>query len=312
MQLRSLVGQRPLFSVAAGATVQDEHGRVLLQRRSDDGLWGLPGGGMEPGETFEDTARRELLEETGLSTPLKLWQVVSGPQLYHRYPNGDQVYFVSGLCRGRLNAAEIASAVPDAEGETLELRWFDLADLPDISANVNKLNLNLLRAEVSLPPLPLAPWPAPPGGEHLRELRALVGSRPLFSPGSNVLLRDGSGRVLLLKSRDSGLWMLPGGGMELGETFEDTARRELLEETGLEVGTLRPLTFSIGADFQFTYANGDRVYNASQLYEARYGGGELKLQQSEIVEARWFAPGERPPDEELSGPLIVSHLRKWA
>ena len=196
-QLRALVGSRPLFSVGASAIIQDEAGRVLLQRRSDDGLWGCPGGGLEPGETFEEAARRELNEETGLDCALTFWQAVSGPQLYHRYPNGDQVYFVGGLCRGHLSAAALAQAVPDAEGETLDLAWFALDTLPPISANVNKQTLSVLRAEVGLPPLPLEPSPPPPAGEHLRELRALVGSRPLFAPGAKVLVRDEAGRVLL-------------------------------------------------------------------------------------------------------------------
>lgn len=307
-ELRALVGTRPLFSIGASAIVQDETGRVLLQRRGDDGLWGLPGGGLEPGETFEGGARRELNEETGLDTPLTFWQAVSGPQLYHRYPNGDQVYFVGGLCRGRLSAADLDHAVPDDDGETLELGWFGLGELPIISANVNKRTLSLLRAEVGLPPLPLEPSPPPPAGDHLRELRALVGLRPLFAPGSNVLLRDSEGRMLLLRQAHNGLWALPGGSMELGETFEQAARRELGEEAGLTVGELRPLKLSIGPQYRFTYPHGDVIDNVSQLFEGQFLGGELRLQAGEVTETAWFAPADLPPDSELSGPLVRANL----
>ena len=308
-ELRALVGSRPLHSVGASAIVQDETGRVLLQRRGDDGLWGLPGGGLEPGETFEGAARRELNEETGLDTELVFWQAVSGPQLYHRYPNGDQVYFVGGLCRGRLDAAALDHAAPDDSGETLELGWFTLSDLPPISANVNRLTLGLLREEVGLPTLPLEVSPPSPRGDHLRELRALVGPRPLFSPGANVRLSDPAGRVLLLRRPDTGLWTLPGGGMDLGETFEACARRELREETGLDVGEVTPLKLFIGPDYRWTYPHGDVIDHVSQLFSARYGGGPLRLQPEEVSEARWFAPGELPPDEELSGRLMVDALR---
>ena len=284
---------------------------MLLQRRSDDGVWGLPGGGLEPGETFEQAARRELNEETGLDARLTFWQALSGPQLYHRYPNGDQVYFVGGLCRGRLAAAALDDAVPDADGETLALGWFGLGALPTISANVNKQTLSLLRAEVGLPPLPLEPSPPPPGGEHLRELRALVGPRPLFAPGANVGLRDAEGRVLLLRQAHNGLWALPGGSMELGETFEQAARRELREEAGLEVGELRALKLSIGPEYRFTYPHGDVVDNVSQLFQGQFLGGELNLQFDEVTEARWFAPAELPPEAELSGPLIRATLKDW-
>jgi ADP-ribose pyrophosphatase YjhB (NUDIX family) len=59
----------------ADALVQDDGGRVLLVRRSDDGRWAMPGGWVEPGETPAEAAVRETLEETGL--------VVTDPQIVH-------------------------------------------------------------------------------------------------------------------------------------------------------------------------------------------------------------------------------------
>ena len=64
MDLRALVGHRPLFMPGAGVFFIDGHNRALLQRRADNGLWAGTGGSMEPGETFEDTVRREAVEET--------------------------------------------------------------------------------------------------------------------------------------------------------------------------------------------------------------------------------------------------------
>ncbi len=49
-----------------GVIVVDSRGRVLLQKRSDCGQWGLPGGRINPGEDIETAARREVKEETGL------------------------------------------------------------------------------------------------------------------------------------------------------------------------------------------------------------------------------------------------------
>ncbi|HEX2184483.1 MAG TPA: NUDIX domain-containing protein [Chloroflexota bacterium] len=65
-ELRALVGHRPLLVVAAGVLVFDAGGRVLLHRHRDTGRWGIPGGALEPGETLEAAARRELREETGV------------------------------------------------------------------------------------------------------------------------------------------------------------------------------------------------------------------------------------------------------
>lgn len=52
--------------VSADAAVFDDEGRVLLQRRTDDGTWCLPGGYVEPGEAPRETVVRETREETGL------------------------------------------------------------------------------------------------------------------------------------------------------------------------------------------------------------------------------------------------------
>ena len=53
---------------ATNAVLFDGSGRVLLQKRSDNGAWGLPGGRMEIGETVEQCVIRETFEETGMLT----------------------------------------------------------------------------------------------------------------------------------------------------------------------------------------------------------------------------------------------------
>lgn len=82
-ELRRLVGTRPLILVGAEVLVFDRGNRLLLQRRSDSGDWAIPGGMMEPGETLEETARRETREETGLELgQLEFMGVYSGPLIY--------------------------------------------------------------------------------------------------------------------------------------------------------------------------------------------------------------------------------------
>ena len=68
MDLRAFVGHRPLIQVGSSVIVEDGQGQILLQLRTDNHQWSFSAAGsMEPGESPEDTARRELLEETGVS-----------------------------------------------------------------------------------------------------------------------------------------------------------------------------------------------------------------------------------------------------
>ncbi len=81
--------------VTGGAIIRDHQGRILLQRRSDYGDWGLPGGGMDAGESVEETMIREVYEETGLVVKqYDLYTVYSGPRMKYRYPDGNEVVFV--------------------------------------------------------------------------------------------------------------------------------------------------------------------------------------------------------------------------
>jgi HAD superfamily hydrolase (TIGR01450 family) len=116
--------------VAAGvaAVVFDDAGGVLLGRRADNGLWGLPSGHVEPGETVKEGAVREVAEETGLVVEAqRLVGVYSDPasQVF-AYPGGEVVQFVTCCFRCRVLAGEPR---PDGE-ETVEVAFFDLKELP--------------------------------------------------------------------------------------------------------------------------------------------------------------------------------------
>ncbi len=127
-ELRALVGTRPLILVGAGVILLRRDGSILLQRRTDDGLWGLPGGIVEPGESLEEAARRELREEVGLEAgALSLFGVYSGKEMHHIYPNGDEVHFVTAVFLG-----QAPGDVPRADlDETAAVGFFSLDALPE-------------------------------------------------------------------------------------------------------------------------------------------------------------------------------------
>jgi 8-oxo-dGTP pyrophosphatase MutT (NUDIX family) len=108
--------------------VFDDQHRLLLQHRTDDNTWDFPGGYMELGETAEETARREVQEETGLDIgELTLFRVFAGKEFYYECPNGDQVFSV---CPVYVTHDAQGDLRPDGN-EGSEVRFFSIYDLPN-------------------------------------------------------------------------------------------------------------------------------------------------------------------------------------
>ncbi|MDM5189733.1 NUDIX hydrolase [Bacillus sp. DX4.1] len=141
-ELRNLVGTRPLILVGSAVIILNEKQEVLLQYRSDTYDWGVPGGAMELGETTEETARRELLEETGLEAEaLQFLGVLSGKELYYRYPNGDEIFNVISLFQAH---HVIGKMKCDEEG--LDIRYFPADKLPKLNKTTEKILQKFLYA----------------------------------------------------------------------------------------------------------------------------------------------------------------------
>jgi len=127
LTLRQLVGHRPILMVGAAILVVDEEHRLLMLKRSDSGCWGLPGGATEPGEKVETAARRETFEETGLEVgELSLFNVFSGPELYYKYPNGDEVYNVTIVYLSREWDGDVT-----LNSEHTHWKWFAIDEIPE-------------------------------------------------------------------------------------------------------------------------------------------------------------------------------------
>lgn len=146
--------------------------------------------------------------------------------------------------------------------------------------------------------------------EYIMDLRKLLGNRPLMQAGASVMVVDSQDRVLLEKRRDNGLWAYAGGAVELYESVEDAARRELLEETGLIAEKMTLFGLFSGPEMAYTYPNGDRVSNLDAVYLCREYHGELRPQPDEVTELRFFAREELPNEEELMPPNRPA-LKKW-
>ncbi|SFB70613.1 NUDIX hydrolase [Butyrivibrio sp. YAB3001] len=126
--LRKLVGHDLVMTVGCGVLIENEKGQVLLQRRSDTGQWCVPGGALEPGETYIEAAKREIYEEVGIKVDdLELFGLYSGDDRKIHYPNGDLVYSLSVIFK----ATKYEGTISDEDSEVLEHKFFARKDIPD-------------------------------------------------------------------------------------------------------------------------------------------------------------------------------------
>lgn len=128
LELRKLVGQRPLMQCGACVIISDNN-KILLQLKMDNKKWGLPGGSIEIGEKVEETAIREVKEETGLSICLKdlnLFGVFSGERQHYIYPHGDEVYNVVTVFTTSVYSGELHID----NDESSSLKFFEIDKIP--------------------------------------------------------------------------------------------------------------------------------------------------------------------------------------
>ena len=145
-ELRQQIGSRKIILNAA-TTIIEKDGKILLQRRTDNGKWGLIGGLMEINETYQETAIREVREETGLEVKLD-----SFLGIFHNHnmvwSSGDQAhvvtaFFTASIVRGTLRIDE----------ESYELRFFSREEMPELFAEDHRAALETYFAGVRCPVL---------------------------------------------------------------------------------------------------------------------------------------------------------------
>ena len=134
--LRRRVGHETIIMPCACVIIEDGQGKILLQKRADDGKWGYHGGAVERDESVEDALRREVREELNLELDeIRLFGVYSGPDYHHVYPNGDEtscidIVYVCGKYHGEMKLQK---------EEVAEAAWFGRDTLPDnLSRNPRK------------------------------------------------------------------------------------------------------------------------------------------------------------------------------
>ena len=88
---------------------------------------------------------------------------------------------------------------------------------------------------------------------YISDLRKYVGHNPILTAGVGLLVFNSEDKILMQLRTDYNSWGFPGGSMELGESFEEVAIRELKEETNLEIDELKLLKVLSGKNTYSEY-----------------------------------------------------------
>ena len=144
---------------------------------------------------------------------------------------------------------------------------------------------------------------------YVEDLRKIVGHRPLILVGAVTVLIDDSGQILLEQRRfPKESWGLPGGLMELGESTEDVARREVMEETGLTVKDLQLINVYSGPNHFVVAENGDEFFVVTVAYHTRDFEGKLKVDKKESISFQFFDPKKLPSKMVKSHKAIIEEF----
>lgn len=298
--LRAKVGNDLVMMPGAGGVVINDKNEVLLQLRSDTQTWCLLVGAMDPGEDVAECALREIYEEGGIRViPERITSVLSGKDMIHTYPNGDQVAILSVTFRCR-PADDTLPFVNDEE--SLDMRYFPADALPDemmprhrfqVETAIKNPTEALFRYEENLDVENL------PDVTFITKIRKKVGHDLLMSPGATGIVINDQNEILLQLRKDKEIWGLPGGGMEPGEEPADAVVREVYEETGVIVQPERIIAVLAGEDHLVTYENGDQVAVLATVFKCRPIAGEPRVNDHESLDVRYF-PLDNLPDNLLA------------
>ncbi|RKQ33941.1 NUDIX hydrolase [Oceanobacillus halophilus] len=144
---------------------------------------------------------------------------------------------------------------------------------------------------------------------YIEDLRKVVGHRPLIFPGAVAVIVDDLGRILLQqRTHPKGVWGIPGGLMELGESTEEVAQREVMEETGLVIRDLHLINVYSGADQFIKAENGDEFYTVTVAYYTTNFQGDIKVDKIESIQIAFFYPDEFPANMVKSHRVILDEF----
>lgn len=114
------------------------------------------------------------------------------------------------------------------------------------------------------------------------------GTPVIVQTGASIIVEDSQGRILMQQRQDDGTWSYPGGRIEIDETVEEAARREIFEECGLTVGDMSLLGVFSGKELNHVYPDGYEVCGIDIVYVSHDYTGSLRSIDGEVKQMGFY------------------------
>lgn len=139
---------------------------------------------------------------------------------------------------------------------------------------------------------------------YIMNLRKYIGHEPLIGLGATTLVFNDKDELLLNLRTDTNTWGIPGGSMELYETIEETAVRELKEEASISAEKLELVTILSGKEYCFEYPNGDKMCTVIVLFKVLNYTGDIQVADNESKQLKFFSLDNLPNMESRAKAII--------
>lgn len=137
--------------------------------------------------------------------------------------------------------------------------------------------------------------------EYISYMRKMIGHKRMMSAGLGCLIIDEKGRVLLEKRTDNGKYCLPGGSINFDETVLEGLKREIREETDIEIKEARLMMINSGKKQELVYPNGDVTDYVDLIFVSYVRSDEIhmRITDGESSLLKFYSFDELPPEEEM-------------
>lgn len=144
---------------------------------------------------------------------------------------------------------------------------------------------------------------------YLSQVQKLIDKQKLIITAARAVIRDQRGCILFIRRRDNGLWAMPAGRQELGESILDCLKREVKEESGLDVILATPM--AIYSQVSIVTASGDPYQIFLVQFLVDEWSGELVTETDETVDARFLDLDELPENIPDSYHEVLKDLHEY-